>query len=222
MTGAAAIIAPGPRITLATIAKWSAVVVLGVVGSHFFVHNALRYLNITEKTYQGYWPHRGWLMVHIAGGSLALLFGPLQFYGRLRRARPALHRWMGRFYLGGVVIGAFGAIYMGCVTKRRDFGISLIAMAFAWLSTAAMAYLAIRRRQFGAHREWMVRSYIVTYGFVTFRAIQNAGLLSSLGPRAPAMTAWFCWVIPLLCADFVLQWRRTVGPASTNLHATPS
>jgi uncharacterized membrane protein len=203
----------GPRAGIARIVKWSAIAVLCLAGFRLFWLHALRYTDVSEHTYRRYWPYRGWLMVHIIGGSLALLLGPLQFFSGLRRWNMKLHRWAGRLYLAGVAIGAVAATYMGFVTKYRAFGISLVAMAFAWLSCASMAYLAIRRKQIAAHKEWMIRSYVVTYGFVVFRVIQDSKLLDGFKVEALALEAWLCWAIPLLLAEMALQWRRTVGLA---------
>jgi uncharacterized membrane protein len=213
MTSAAVNTVSDSRIGLTSIVKWAAIAVLAAAGFRFFWLHALRYTDVTEHTYRRYWPYRGWLMVHIAGGSLALLLGPLQFFSGLRRWNMRLHRWVGRLYLAGVVIGAVAATYMGFVTKYRAFGISLVAMAFAWISCAGMAYLAIRRRQIPAHKEWMTRSYVVTYGFVVFRVIQDSRLLDSFKVESLALSAWLCWTIPLLLVEMALQWRRTVGPA---------
>jgi uncharacterized membrane protein len=203
MTSSTLITVPGSQGVLARAAKWAAIAILAVIALRFFWLHALRYTNVTEHTYRRYWPYRGWLMVHIIGGSLALLLGPLQFFSGLRRWNMKLHRWAGRLYLAGVVIGSVAATYMGFVTKYRAFGISLVAMAFAWLSCASMAYIAIRRRQVPAHKEWMIRSYVVTYGFVVFRVIQDSKLLESFKVESLA----------LLFAEMALQWRRTVGPA---------
>jgi hypothetical protein len=212
-----AVVNPLPDLgtALARVTKWVAIAVLVVGGVHFFWTSALRYTDVTQQTYGRLWPYRGWLMAHISGGSLALLLGPLQFFSGLRRWNFTFHRWVGRLYLAGVAVGAIAATYMGFVSRYRAFGISLVAMAFAWLSAASMAYLAIRRRQVSAHKEWMIRSYVVTYGFVIFRALQDVHFLGSLKVEALAMNAWLCWVIPLLGAEVVLQWRRTVGPART-------
>jgi hypothetical protein len=59
----------------------------------------------------------------------------------------------------------------------------------------------------------MIRSYVVTYGFVVFRVIQDSKLLESFKVESLALSAWLCWTIPLLFAEMALQWRRTVGPA---------
>lgn len=79
MTSSTSITVPDSRGVLARAVKWAAIGILAVVGLRFFWLHALRYTNVTEHTYRRYWPYRGWLMVHIAGGSLALLLGPGSF-----------------------------------------------------------------------------------------------------------------------------------------------
>jgi hypothetical protein len=93
-----------------------------------------------------------------------------------------------------VFIGAMAATYMGFVTKYRAFGISPGGHASAWLTCASRAYIAIRRRQISAHQEWMIRGYVVTYGFVVFRALQDSKLIASFNGEALALNAWLCWV----------------------------
>jgi hypothetical protein len=45
------------------------------------------------------------------------------------------------------------------------FGAGLLGLAAAWFLTSAMAFLAVKNRNFVQHREWMVKSYVVTCGF---------------------------------------------------------
>src|SRR5262245_27408880 len=52
-----------------------------------------------------YWRERAWLLAHFAGGMLALLVGPWQFWTGFRARYARLHRWMGRLFLAGVVMG---------------------------------------------------------------------------------------------------------------------
>ena len=121
---------------------------------------------------------------------------------------------MGRLYLMGVLVGSIGAAYMGLfVSPLRAFGISLEFLALAWVVTSGMAYIAVMRRQFSAHREWMIRSYVVTFGFVLFRLGSRNHVFGSLGQEMSlVMLSWTCWAIPLLVTDLVLRWRQTMGP----------
>lgn len=50
------------------------------------------------------------------------------------------------------------------------------------------------------HRSWMIRSYLVAFGFVTFRVI-NLTLTGA--------AAWLCWTIPLLLAEVSLRWSNS-------------
>src|SRR4051812_6467308 len=56
--------------------------------------------------------HRLGIYAHIFGSVIALALGPLQFSTRLRSNHIALHRWLGRLYLGvGVLIGGLSGLY---------------------------------------------------------------------------------------------------------------
>lgn len=121
-----------------------------------------------------------------------------------------MHRFTGRLYLAGGALGAAAAFDMSFNSVVSwTFGVTGFTMASAWTICTAMAFAAIRRRQVQAHREWMIRGYVVLFGFVVFRA-----LFAELGTLQERLTAimWLCWVAPLLVAKVVLQWRRTFGP----------
>ena len=81
-----------------------------------------------------------------------------------------LHRWVGRVYLVGVLVGGLGGLYMaplayGGLSTRVGFGL----LAVLWLFTGAMAYARIRARQIESHRRWMIRNYALTFAAVTLR-----------------------------------------------------
>ena len=108
---------------------------------------------------------------HIFASALALLLGPLQFSTRLRQRWPRLHRWVGRVYLGGaVLLGGGAGLFMaphahgGFVAK-----LGFAALACAWLYSGLRAYLAVRQRNFVAHRRWMLRNFALTLAAVTLR-----------------------------------------------------
>jgi hypothetical protein len=97
------------------------------------------------------------------------------------------------------------------------FGFALIVMTTAWVTTAGMAYYAILQRRIQMHKEWMVRAYIVTFSFVTYRLFNDFGPTSHIEPGGDrAITiAWACWALPLLVAEVILQLRRMHSTASS-------
>jgi hypothetical protein len=166
-----------------------------------------------------YWAMRGWLLMHMSGGMVALLTGPWQFWTGFRARYARLHRWTGRLFLCGVAVGSFGAFRMAIATTFGwAFGVALAALGTAWITTAAMAYYAILKGRIQIHKEWMVRAYVVTFAFVTFRLLNDYGPTSRLQPdndRAVTI-GWASWVIPLLVAEVILQLRRMRSPVTSD------
>jgi hypothetical protein len=174
------------------------------------------YLNYNPETFTEYWPKRGWLMLHISSGMVALLTGPWQFSARLRRRYLKLHRITGRVYLIAVALGSVAAFRLAWTTTSGwawGFGVAMLGVA--WVTTSGMAYYAILRRQIAIHKEWMVRSYVVTFAFVTFRLLEDMGPTSHLMPENDRSISaiWACWALPLLFTEVILQLRRMGPPA---------
>lgn len=194
----------------AAILTLAAAFVLKYVFRYYLNYNEAAFTDPVEGA-ANYWAQRGWLLMHITGGMVALLTGPWQFWSGFRTRFARLHRWTGRIYLGAVAIGCVGAFHMAVVTTFGwAFGFSLIALATAWFSTTAMAYCAILKRRFAIHKEWMVRSYVVTFASVTFRILNDYGPTSRLQPaNDKAVTiGWACWALPLLLTEVILQLRQ--------------
>jgi hypothetical protein len=74
------------------------------------------------------------------------------------------------------------------------------------------------------HKEWMVRSYLVTFAFVWFRFIQDnlPGLtarMGSSGDDAASSVAWLSWTVPLAVYEVVLQGRRLFGAGARRVES---
>lgn len=195
--------------------RWPLLAMLGIAAAAavaFWIIAAMPYLRWDPSQFgETFWPRRYGLITHIAGGSIALLVGPLQLWLGETRSKLAWHRTLGTLYLLGVVVGAAGAYYLSLTTiVGWIFGAGLFGLAAAWSATTAMAYLAIRRRAIEQHREWMIRSYVVTLAFVVFRAIVAALSIFGVGtlPDRLALASWACWAVPLVLLEPCLQWRK--------------
>lgn len=191
-----------------------ALVLLALLGAalYFWFDSALHYFrNFDAAGFRRYWPSRGWLMAHIVGGTFALMLGPFQFWTGFKLRRPKLHRLMGYGYALGILLGGGSSFILSVRSSIPDFGFALFFLGFAWWLTLGMALVAIRNRRFDAHRDWMIRSYIVTFGFVTFRYVVDFEVFNGLGRSKLAAVGWMCWVVPLLIAEIFLHWK-SVAP----------
>ena len=190
-------------------------VVAGVAAILFVAIAAVPYYLSASYGPPEYAPRKGWLMLHISGGIVAILTGPVQLWLGLGDRGMTWHRRMGMAYMAAVGAGALGGYYMAFKTDFGWlFGASLACLATAWVTTTAMAYLAIKKSLVEQHKEWMIRSYVVTFAFVIFRLLQP--LLQDVGTITEQLAAagWLCWTIPLLTTELVLQGRKILRVAA--------
>jgi uncharacterized membrane protein len=175
------------------------------------------YASMDRAFYDYFWPWRYALWAHLAGGLTALLIGPMQLWLGATRRHLRLHRLLGRVYLGAAGVGLSGAAYLIAKELPTDwvFAGGLLGLACAWTATTGMGYLAIRSRRVRQHQEWMIRSYVVASAFVFFRlfvdVLHGFGVQSPKGVQTPEelkLAAWFCWSVPLLVAEVLIQWRH--------------
>ena len=193
---------------------WQLMVFLALLAAPilwFIQHNALLYVAYDAKTYGPFWPRRFGLIPHITGGVVAILVGLVQLWlGATGRTRQ-LHRTLGKCYLGAVGVGSTGGFYLALTTGGSlSYSSGLFFLSFAWALTTSVAYLAARRKTFDQHREWMIRSYAVTFAFVFFRLFEQVLLGLNVASLADidATMAWACWALPLLLVEPFLQYRK--------------
>jgi len=84
-------------------------------------------------------------------------------------------------------------------------------LALVWLVSALMAYRMIRFKRIPQHREWMIRTYVITFAFVLFRFINESSiarsLMESFEERGPT-AIWLSWAVPLFITEVILQWHK--------------
>ena len=180
----------------------------------FVIREALPYFTLTEVQLGRYWPHRSWLLLHIVGGIVALLCGPVQLWLGFTDRSVRAHRRLGIIYIVSVAGSSLAGYYLAFhTTFGLTFGAGLAGLATAWIVTTGLAFAAIRRHLYEQHKEWMIRSYVVTTAFVTFRLWFSVLGLIGLGTRAErgAIMAWSCWAVPLLVTEAILQGRKILA-----------
>ena len=194
--------------------KKAALIVVGAVALYFAYRYTLRYFLWSEENYGYYWQYRLPLIAHVSGGLVALLIGVFQLWSGLNAHVMSTHPVTGRIYVAAVLIGSLAAIVLSITSALYGFawGVGLFSLALAWLATTGMAILCIKRRNIRAHRQWMIRSYIVTFAFVLFRIatdyIPSEELWGvSLAEMSTAMI-WPVWVLPLLAYEVCQQYQE--------------
>lgn len=183
---------------------------LAVLALEFLRAAYLKYAPLDSPAYAMFMTRRGWLWCHLGGGAVGIVLGTLQWVTQRWRAAPQVHRWLGRAYVGGMLVAVVGAAGLIVTSPAPPaIRIAFAATSLAWLVTAAMGWQAIRHGQLRAHRRWMLRAYLVTLAPVAFRLALPATIQAGMAP-SPGMIAallWSSWMLPLTAC--VLIQRRS-------------
>ena len=150
------------------------------------------------------------VIAHLAGGLIAIIVGAFQVNSRLRARFLPAHRWLGRLYVGAVVVSATAGFTLalgshGGLVAHFGFGM----MAVCWLFSTSNAYRYIRAGDTVTHRQWMLRSYALTLAAVTLRLYLPAFQMAGYGfDTSYPLISWIAWVPNLLIVEWLILTRR--------------
>ena len=146
------------------------------------------------------------LIPHALAGIFALLIGPINFSSRIRERHRKLHRVLGRIYVVSVFVGSFTGIALAWGRPGLP-GTSM--QAAAWMVCTTAAFITARNRQIIQHRQWMARSYAVTFTFVSSRVLNLVpAYWSHLGDVLSAVGVIAFTLASLLIVDIALNWHE--------------
>jgi uncharacterized membrane protein len=146
------------------------------------------------------------LIPHVLASVIALLAGPVQFSSRFRQRHLRFHRVLGRIYVISVLIGALTGI---ALAAGRPGMPGTCVQAAAWVICTTAALITARNRQIARHRQWMIRSYAVTFTFVSSRVLNPWPLYwSHLNDRLAAVGLIIFTLGSLLVVELGFNWRE--------------
>lgn len=166
------------------------------------------------------------IIAHLLGAVVLVLAGTIQFIPQLRERFPRLHRWTGRFYVLFAVGGSLSGLYLTWIRGTRGdltqhIGGTLNAVLI--LACAALAMRTAITRRFAAHRQWVLRLYLMVNASYFYRVFLFLWLMLNEGPAGfdpetftgPALT-FFSFansLIPLAVLELYLNAQSRGGAA---------
>jgi len=151
-----------------------------------------------------------WLFVHVAGAVTALVLGSFQFLPALRRGAGPPHRWIGRVYVAGCLVGGAAGLILAPGSfagpmASAGFG----SLAVIWIAVTLLGWRAAVQGRFSDHRRWMIRSWALTLAAVTLRLYLPTVMVLEL-PFLPWYRAisFLAWVPNLVAAELWLRRRN--------------
>jgi hypothetical protein len=145
---------------------------------------------------------------HVLVGGLILLVGFTQFNESWRRNWRRTHRYLGAFYVFGILFfAAPGGLVMSFFIGRGPAVLSSFILQCAlWFYCTAVAFKKIKQGRIDEHEEWMYRSFALTLAAVTLRVyIFGASFFIDLTqPTAYAVFAWLSWLPNIMVAQLMI------------------
>jgi uncharacterized membrane protein len=161
------------------------------------------------------------LVIHVIGGVVALLVGPLQFVRTIRERRPAIHRASGRIFAAACLIGAPSGFVLALGTTAGPVAaVGFAIPAVLWPAFTWLGVRAVLERRFDDHREWMLRSYAMTANAITLRLLlPGSALLGIPFFTAYPVIAWLGWIINMAAVEYYIRRKRLSKNAFPELAA---
>ncbi len=201
--------------SIVLIALWSFIILLSV---YFFLDNVIAYFYGYRSRMFGntLFHNQFWVVMHMLGGSMALLLGPTQFWAFIRNRFLSFHRLAGKIYMTGIALIGISAGRLSLISTCVPCRISLFLLAvFAVLSTW-FAWRAIKTRNTKTHRQMMVRSYVCVIAFVAVRVDDVFPLNFLFGEITDptfrrVVNEYFFSFVPLIIAEIIMTWWPSVA-----------
>ncbi len=164
----------------------------------------------TKQNLVHLWYYRTAFYLHIFSSLPVLFFGAILFSQRIQKKFAKFHRILGQSYVALVLVvsapsGMVLAFYAnGGWMVQLSF---LLATTLWWYFTWRGLQTALKK-DFVAHRRWMMRSYALAFSAITLRASQL--FLNGIDwfplELQYLFVAWESWILNLILVELYLRW----------------
>lgn len=164
------------------------------------------------------------VLIHIPTVTVYLVLGAFQFMPSLRRGKPgrlSWHKVAGRILIPTGLLAALSGLWMAVfydlppldgpllLVLRLVFGSAMVAFII-------LGFIAVRRRNYVRHSQWMSRAYAIgiAQGTIAVVTIPWILLVGPVDEMTRALLIGASWVLSLAVAEYFI-YRRAQGPAPT-------
>ena len=200
----------GIALKILTCAFWAIIIALS---AYFLFDNVVAYFFGYRSSIFGnsFFSNQIWVTLHMAGGTLILLLGPLQFWSWFRNNYLRSHRLPGKIYLIGAGLAGFSALGISFISLCLPCRLSLFLLSVLMILSSGLAWLSVKQGNIKAHRQFMVRSYVCALAFVTVRIdgiFPLDFLFSNISDPTFRRTIneYFFSFVPLIVAEILMVW----------------
>ncbi len=149
--------------------------------------------------------------VHVFSSIFTLIAGFTQFSDQLLRDHRNVHRFIGKMYVWNILLVNFpaGMIMAFYANGGLPSKAAFIILDSLWFWFTLKGVIEIKRGNITAHKNFMIRSYALTFSAITLRTWKI--ILSSTFVTDPVLLymidAWMGFVPNLLFAEWLIRKR---------------
>jgi hypothetical protein len=162
---------------------------------------------------QSYLPITEWRIAfytHVFTSMLTLVVGFTQFSNYLLKHYKKLHRSMGYIYVINILLvtGPAGLLMSFYANGGISSKIAFVLLSFLWIYFTAMALSKAIKKQFIAHRIFIIRSFALTLSAVSLRCWKVVIATFTDMPLMDRyrLIAWLGWVLNLIIAEWYIYY----------------
>ncbi|WP_026536606.1 DUF2306 domain-containing protein [Arthrobacter sp. H14] len=172
------------------------------------------------------------VLIHIPTVTVYLMLGAFQFVPSLRRGkrgRQSWHRLAGRILVPTGLLAALSGLWMAVFYDLPPLdGVLLLVLRLvfgsAMVASLVLGFLAVRRRDYVRHSQWMSRAYAIgiaqgTIVVVTIPWILIVGPVTEL---SRAVLIGSSWVLSLAVAEYFIHRRAQKSARATRTSIRPA
>jgi uncharacterized membrane protein YozB (DUF420 family) len=155
-----------------------------------------------------------WFFAHMTLAIPILVIAPLQFLAGLRRARPKVHRRLGRAFLASSILAGATSVWLGATIQYEGSRIPLAMFGLVWIGFSAAAWILAVKRDFANHRRFVIRSFAIGLAFIWVRLLgrfeaQLFPFITDTQARETTLE-YLSFILPLLVVELWLSWLPPV------------
>ena len=167
-----------------------------------------------------------WFMmirVHIVLAVIALITGPIALSKKIRVKSLFMHRWMGRIYVGSIVLNYIPSFYVSFYATGGILStIGFIILNTLWLFSTLKGLWLGKAKKMVLHSRWMIRSYALSLANMTIYILVTIfNKVLDLEYEVSYMLAvWLCSILNLTLAEFTIRFFSSFNKRYTETKIT--
>lgn len=148
---------------------------------------------------------------HVYTSIFLMVFGVIQFSNYIQKKHIKLHRILGKFYVGILLLlsGPSGLVMAYYANGGLLAQVSFLLLSIFWMLFTFLSLYFILKKQVIKHQKFAIRSFALTLSAISLRLFKYllVFFFEPLPMDAYRIAAWSSWTFNLLVAELIIYYK---------------